>query len=342
MAQAQTIKMKERELERAETEEIREVLSMNDEWDQLTAKADVIQSLCSDRLMRAGDISMEVSENGMLLAGSPLSPLAEGHLCGKLQVPSRYYTRCVDSGRKDLAAANINEWLKDDDRKLLLREYNGRIRGVLSGSYSKYDAPEILKTVAEVFDPAKFKLKGSMINEERLHVRLCETEMMKVDGEDLFAGITLDSSDVGRAGLSVKFLVWKQVCTNGLVIAKSSAQMFRQKHIGISHDDFVEGLTAGLEQFYTLKDEICKSIEMTAKVELNSGSAEEDDELIEEIQKTTGLSEESSVEVLNLVDRNYSRTRWGLINGITEVAQQYTLERRIQLETIAGGMLIPA
>jgi hypothetical protein len=36
----------------------------------------------------------------------------------------------------------------------------------------------------------------------------------------------------------------------------------------------------------------------------------------------------------------YAPTKWGLINGITEVAQDFTLETRLQLEEIAGNMLV--
>ena len=46
--------------------------------------------------------------------------------------------------------------------------------------------------------------------------------MLPIDGEDLFAGITLDSSDVGRSGLYVRFFIYKQVCTNGLIIPKAA------------------------------------------------------------------------------------------------------------------------
>lgn len=312
--------------------EVREMLEVNIDFEKLVAMATEIQSKCSDRLVNVSEIRMD---DELKLAGMPMSQLATGHLCGKLKVPGRYFTRLVESGNKELAAANINCWLEGDDRKFLLREYDGRIRGVLSGSYSVYDAPEILKTVAEVFEPSTFKLKGSFINEERLHLRLCQTEMMDVDGEDLFAGISLDSSDVGRAGLSVRFFIWKQVCTNGLVIAKSSANLFRQKHIGITHEDFAAGLTEGLERFYELKDSVCESINATREIPLE----EDIEKLIEDIQEKTLLSEDSAYEVLNLVDKNYERNRWGLINGITEIAQQFTLERRIELETIAGNML---
>lgn len=314
-----------------------EVLNMNEDFMKLLEKANEIQSKCNDYPIRAHQVVMD---NDLKLNFEdhtfPMSDLASGHLCGKLQVPSRYFTKLVDAKQNELAAANINCWLNDNPKNLFLREYDGRIRGVLSGSYSVYDAPEILQTVAEVFDPSTFKLKGSFINEERLHLRLIENTMLDIDGEDLFAGITLDSSDVGRAGLSVKFFIYKQVCTNGLVIAKSAAQLFRQKHIGITHEDFAAGLTEGLQTFYELKEKITESIKATAQIPVK----EDIDELLKEIKDATKLSDEAAEEVIEIMVAKYDKTQWGLINGITEIAQKYTLERRIELETLAGNMLI--
>ena len=36
----------------------------------------------------------------------------------------------------------------------------------------------------------------------------------------------------------------------------------------------------------------------------------------------------------------YEDNIWGLINSITEVAQDFTLERRLELERIAGNLLV--
>lgn len=313
-----------------------EMLNTTQDFTKLLKKAEDIQSKCSDHLVRANDVRMNKNLKLDFDDQSiPLSDLAAGHLCGKLKVPSRYFNRLVDEGFNDLAAENINCWLEDNPKELFLREYDGRIRGVLSGSYSVYDAPEILKTVAEVFEPDSFKLKGSFINEERLHLRLIENKMMNVEGEDLFAGISLDSSDVGRSGLQVRFFVWKQVCTNGMVIAQSAANLFRQKHIGITHDDFAAGLTEGLETFYTLKDKIADQITATSKIPVK----EDIEELLEDIKKATNLPDDSANEVIEFMVQKYDRTQWGLINGITEVAQKYPLERRLELETIAGDLL---
>lgn len=311
----------------------REELNLKNTFEALIDKANDIQSMCKDDVVNVSSLHMT---DDLKLYGMDLSDLAIGHLCGKLQVPSRYFNRLVDAGQHHLAAENINVWMKDDKRKFMLRQYDGHIRGVLSGSYSKYDAPEILESVQEVFGPKHFKLKGSFINEERLHVRLVENEMLPIDGEDLFAGITLDSSDVGRSGLGVKFFIYKQVCTNGLVIAKSSAKLFTQKHIGITHEDFKESLENGLKSFGEIRDKVTNMIVETHKIPLTKDI----EELTKEVKEATNLSDNDIDEVMVLVADRYEPTRWGLINGITEVAQKFSLERRIELEEIAGNMLV--
>lgn len=314
-----------------------EMINTTQSFTDLLGKANEIQTKCKDFKVMAGNIVMDANMQ-MTFDGQsiPLSSFARGEFCGKLSIPSRYITRCVESNNPALAAENMNYWLQNDKRNLLIRNYDGACRGVLSGSYSTYDAPEILTALAEVFDPAKFALKGSFINEERLHLRMIDKTLLNVDNEDLYAGITLDSSDVGRSGLSVKFFIWKQVCTNGLVIAKSAAKMFRQKHIGINHDDFRDGLTSGLTSFYELKDKIAESINETRKIPLK-GDLET---LIEDIKNTTKLSDQAAEKVVELIEIKYAPTRWGLINGITEIAQDFTLETRLQLEEIAGNMLV--
>ena len=316
--------------------EIREVIDTNANFDKIVKRANEIQEKCADYTVPANKIHMDeelrlnFDDKSMML-----SDFATSGMCGKLKVPSQYFSRLVNENRKALAADNINTWLEDSNKEYFIREYDGRIRGFLTGNYSVYDAPEILQSIDEAFDMTKFNVKGSFVNEERLHIRLAEKEMLDIDGEDLFAGISIDSSDVGRSGLRVNFFIYKQVCTNGLVIAKSSAQLFKQKHVGISHSEFVAGLKEGLNTFYELKEKVAESIRETSKIPVK----EDIDELLEDIKKSTGLSQEACEEVVYLMDNSYKRNRWGLINGITEVAQKYTLDRRIELETIAGNML---
>ena len=313
-----------------------EKIEVNESFAKLLEKANEIQNNCNDYVVNAKDIRMD-NELNILFDNNklPMSDFASSGLCGKLKVPTVYFNRCAQHN-KNLAAQNINEWLYDDQRQFLVREYNGHVRGLLSGSYARFDAPDILKALSESMNMNHYKIKGSFINEERLHVRLVETEMLPIEGEDLFAGITLDSSDIGRSGLYVRFFIYKQICTNGLIIPKTSGELFRQKHVGINSDDFKTSLIEGLESYEEIKSNVVEMIRASKEIPTETDI----EELTEQIKTQTRLTDDVVDEVIMLMDTTYDHSKWGLINGITEVAQKYTLERRLQLEQIAGEMLV--
>ena len=265
---------------------INEAISIDTGFEKLMKQAEEIQSHTADYIVRAKNIRMDDNLNiAFDNVKMPMSSFASSGLCGKLKVPTVYYNRCA-AENKELAAMNINNWLKDDSRDFMVRTYNGRIRGCLSASYSKFDAPDLLKAVDESLGFDNYKLKGSFINEERLHLRMVEKEMLPIDGEDLFAGITIDSSDIGRSGLYVSFLIYKQVCTNGLILPKSSGQLFRQKHIGISAEEFKEGIVEGLtNKFDEIKESTIELIKRNKEIPTG-------EEILEEIKEKAKLTDD--------------------------------------------------
>ena len=268
-----------------------------------------------------------------------ISRYALSQLATKIGVPARYLEKCISSGRIDLAQDNINSWLEDYNKDLFIREHKGSVRGILSNRYSVCDSHEILKVVDDALDLSKYKVKGSFLNEERLHVRLISKEMLPIANEDLFAGIFIDSSDVGRSILTVKFGIYKQVCTNGLVIAKAGGTLFEQRHIGITAEEFHEGLSKSLSNVEMLTENAMDFIKK-ARNDSYIISQENLDSYINSLRNITNLSAESASKVIDLMQTKYSNTKWGLINGITEVAQDFTLERRLELERIAGNLLV--
>lgn len=181
---------------------------------------------------------------------------------------------------------------------------------------------------------------------------------MNIDGEDLFAGIQIDSSDVGRSALTVNFFIFKQICTNGLCISKGKGNLFTQKHINICTDDFHEELSKSIK----ILPELIKEYESTIKRAQMSNSIvtvgredisklimqevlkKEDrdkavQELIDRLKAKLRLPDEGVEKVLRVANENYNYSNWGVINAITEVAQDYTLEKRIDLEKTAASML---
>lgn len=337
-----------------QNEEIKEVIDTRPKTlDKLIVKANDIAQNSTDYMVRKAttrNIRFNDTAGITFIAEDqeirqlPVSRYALGQLASKTGVPARYLEKCVLSGRIDLAQDNVNSWLEDFNKDLFIREYNGGVRGILSSKYSVCDSHDILGVVNDAVDLSRYKIKGSYLNEERLHVRLISKDMLPIDGEDLFAGLFIDSSDVGRNILTVKFGIYKQVCTNGLVIARAGGTLFEQKHIGITAEEFHDGLVKSLQNVDLLTENAVEWVRRAQHREnhWSSASEYEDDinEFVAYIKNKTNLSEESSRKVIELMNTKYEDTRWGLINSITEVAQDFTLERRLELERIAGNLLV--
>lgn len=317
--------------------------------DELCEKADLIQSRCVDyNVSRANNLNLSFSEyTGNLnfipdgeeraVQSKPVTPYAMSQLCTKLGIPTSYIDKCISNGRLDLAADNINAWISDYNKNLFIRECSGSVRGILSDRYMTLDTPDILKVIGDVVDTSQYSTKGYFMSPERFHARIVQNEMMRINGEDLFAGIQVDSSDVGRSTLMVRFFIFKQVCTNGLCISRANGVLFSQKHIGVSIDSFRSTFRKSIECIPDLVAQTSEFIESSRNSPLPKFTMEE---FIERVRLETKLSEEDSKRVIQLVGEKYSPTQWGLINSITEVAQRHTLERRIELEEIAGQMLL--
>ena len=268
-------------------------------------------------------------------------------LCNKIGVPIRYIDKCIDSGRLDLAADNINSWIDDFGKNLFIREYKNTIRGVLSDRYSALDTPHIMEVINDVLDFDEYSIKGHFLTPERFHARIVQKEMMNINGEDLFAGIQIVSSDVGRSILIVKFMIWKQVCTNGLCLSQGGGVLFQQKHIGIDASEFRDGFRASLSNIPTLVEHAKELVEEArssdnGRYSIKTFNEQQLKDFVERVKMKTKLSDDGVQKVLQLMTDKYSQSKWGFVNSLTEVAQDYTLERRLEIEKIAGDVLMAA
>lgn len=265
----------------------------------------------------------------------------------KVGVPTSYIRKCMKNNRTALAIDNLHSWMEEmEGRTLFIRKYYNEIsemqtiRGVLSDRYACCDTMDILSVLEKTVDLSTYKVKEFFLNEERFHLRLVSKDMLPIDDEDLFAGIFIDSSDVGRSVLKVCFGIYKQICTNGLCIARNGGTIFEQKHIGITPEEFNKGLVASMGKIDILTENAVEWIESSRNSEIKLSSQEEMDKFIADIRQRTLLSEVSAKKVIDLMENHYSFNKWGLINSITEVAQDFTLERRLELEKIAGNILV--
>lgn len=338
----------------------KEVLNTNNTlFEDIYAEAIEISNSCIDYFVKSkpddgytteGVFSLSFNENGVLKVTTEdshyvthhtgISHYALSQLATKLGIPMRYVDNCIQKKMYGLVEDNFHSWLDYYNRKLFIRQYKDSIRGILTDKYSCLDTEDILCVLDDYLDMDKYTIKGRFLNEERLHLRFVSNEKLPVPNEDLFAGIFIDSSDIGRSVLSVNFGIYKQVCTNGLIVAKNKGVLFQQKHIGITPDEFKKGFIAAISKVDVLAENAVELVKECKGKKISLSSQQEIDDFIKRIKDTTSISQTAAMKVIDLMQNRYGRTKWGMINGLTEVAQDYTLERRIELEKIAGNILI--
>ena len=312
----------------------------------LLSSAKAIQDECEDYVVNVNPDRFRFNEFGGLtfldamgeVHRADLTPFAMSQLGTKLGIPIRYLEKCIKSGRVDLAQENVNSWVEDYNKPMFIRMHKGSVRGLLSTRFSVCDCDEILQVIDDKLNLDKFKVKGSYLSPERFHLRLVEKNKLFAD-DDLFAGFTIDSSDVGRSVLRMRFLIYKQVCTNGLIVVKNSSSLFNQKHIGITCEEFARGFSESLEMIPKISAEVRDKIERTKNVNF----ATDEKSLVSTIEKLRGNTKFDDTQiqrVLEVMQTTYDSTQWGFINSLTEVAQELTLEKRIEVEEYAGSLLI--
>lgn len=333
-------------------ESIMDAKETKNTFDSLIKKAKVIKENSYDEIIPSDDFKKSIlDEDSMyrIMVNEKeneynLSRTAFTQLCSKIKVPVLYIDNCFKAGEKELAIKNVNTWIPKVESKsnTLLRFYkDNNIRGLLSDNYSSLDSDEILDILSEKINFKDFNIVGTMLNEERLHLRFIYNKPIRLnDDKDIFTGFTINSSDVGRSMLKINFFVYKQVCTNGLCIVRDRKNLFNQIHRGINKDKFSESLSETISSIDSLNSEVIESINRSNKIKIPYFKKIEDyDSFVKKVQNKTELPKKFIDKAIEKMDEKYSHNVWGLINGLTDIAQLEPFEKRLEIETVSSNLL---
>lgn len=274
-------------------------------------------------------------------------------MCSKLGVPYQYIDKCLKFGEGSLATENLNRWLALYDRDMFIRLSDGdRIRGVLSTKYSVLDTKDVLSCLRGTgIASHDYSIQGYCMNDERLSIRFVKDEVIpSPDGEELYPAFTVDSSDVGRSCLSVYFTLFRKVCSNGLCFPVSDFCIYKQKHIGIREEEFAYAIRDLTDRVSSMAVSVSGLITRCGNANspvLHFGGMDEDARRIRELKGGSALTKTESESVVGVLEKGiighvYKNNLWGVINSITEYAQTRELDRRLELENIAGRIMLSA
>lgn len=164
---------------------------------------------------------------------------AHNQLGAHLGIPAKYYDKMRESAPA-LLEANVNYWLRSNDDRRMVRTLDGEVRAVLSDKYRPLDNLDLLETVLPVLGQQEMEVISSEVTEKRLYLKVLTPkvtfEIKK--GDVVQAGLVISNSEVGAGSLSVEPLLYRLVCTNGMIANDSK---MRKYHVGRGNSAFGEG-----------------------------------------------------------------------------------------------------
>lgn len=276
-----------------------------------------------------------------------VTDLALSQLCNKLGLPLRYFRRLRESDSADLrslALENLNTLLGNYDKPFMFRMYQDRVRGILSERFSNFDTPEIMDVICDRIRDDDFVIRGCQATYEDFHIRLTSSLPFKISNfdKDVYFGLQITSSDVGKSALNIEAFLWKQVCTNGMCVPMFNRELFKQKHIGIDVDIFNQGLIQSLKVLPTLKTRI-EDLLFSASSSLITKDIFDVETEAGKSFKDFALLPKEALKVLEEKNKHYSNTvtAWSVASALTEYAQEekISFDRRLALEKFAGEFI---
>lgn len=316
-------------------------------------KKDYIGSAQALRLFDDGQTFEIGSTSGAQQFGT--TRLFHRQVASALGIPAKYYD-IMQSQKPELLARNVNTWLSDRENSYMIRTMDyggGRVaRALLSDRYRRIDNMEIASAVLPLFAGSdQYEVVSSEVTEDRMYLKILSRrlEMEVVPGDYVQAGVVISNSEVGLGSVNVQPLVYRLVCTNGMIVNDMGE---RKNHVGRAakavEDSFHiysdETMEAEDKAFLLkLRDVTMAAIEegrfaqVVGKLKESAGIpiTGKVTEVVELTGKTYGFNTDEQDSILQYLIAGGDLSQYGLSNAITRASQDVeSYDRATALEGI--------
>ena len=320
---------------------------------QNKAKKDYIGSAQALRLYEDGQ-TFEIGSMGKARQFGT-TRLFHRQVASALGIPAKYYD-LMQSRKPELLAQNVNAWFGDRENSYMIRTMDygaGRMaRALLSDRYRSIDNMEIASAVLPLFAGSdQYEVVSSEVTENRLYLKIVNRrlEMAVVPGDIVQAGVMISNSEVGLGSVSVQPLVYRLVCTNGMVVNDMGE---RKNHVGraakavddsfhIYSDETMEAEDKAF--LLKLRDVTMAAIEESRFAQVVGRLKEaagipitgKVTEVVELTARTYGINSDEQDSVLQHLIAGGDLSQYGLSNAITRASQDVeSYDRATTLEGI--------
>ena len=325
---------------------------------ELAMELDRQQAVKKDMIVDMGALSMNPGDTGLALqvtggsmaAQYGINDIAHRQIGQTLKIPAPYYDR-MRAEYPELLAQNVNGWFsRTPDTKRMLRTMDGTARALLSDRYRRIDNFEVASAVLPIISGMDgASVESCELTESRMYLKVVNprvtAEVKK--GDIVQAGIIISNSEVGMGSVNVSPLVYRLVCSNGMIAQDGAVRKYHVGRANEGGEDFSiyrsetieaddkaflmkleDSVKAAVDQarFAAIVDKMREATEATMEAKVVP-------QVVELASKEYGITEAEGKGILGHLIAGGDLSLYGLANAVTRQAQDVeSYDRSTELE----------
>lgn len=289
------------------------------------------------------------------------SDFAIGQIAEKMHVPSRYLKDLFtgETWQRELAVKTVNDHVNNVDRdRLLIREVNSQIRGILSDSYRRLNSMQIYVAFLSACQKTGAVLIDAHSSDTRGYLEVVTPDIVSIPTKNngiihQVFGAQIRNSDFGAGALELKLYDMQVVCLNGMV----SDSILREIHLGrrlpsdlrISKDTYIKDTQAMAGLVSDAMNQIFDPYYIAEKTKKIQAASEYEVDIEQEVKALPqiGFTQDETDAVQTVLINNDpedgiqgSNTLWKFAQAAGAVARDSkNQERKRELQEIAGNLM---
>lgn len=275
-------------------------------------------------------------------------------------IGTRYYEKMRDDSPA-LLAGNVNHWLHKEPEKQptrrMVRTLRGKARAFLSDRYLRLDNEHIAEATMRALEAAgtEVEIASCDVTDRHLYIKAL---FPRIEGEvrvgdTIQAGISVRNNEIGGGSLEVFPFTRRLICLNGMTVQTRTGG-YKRRHLGArvqsdgviyQQDTITAASQAALLQcrdaVTTFADPAYFEGQLQQMREATEGPrVERPAKAVEVLAKAVGLTGDESDSILERLIREQDYSRWGMLNAVTNLANDVeSYDRASELENIGGQIL---
>lgn len=305
----------------------------------------------------AGRPYLHLYDKGMeVVEPLEINQVAHRQIASHLKIPADYYDKMQEE-QPELLARNVNTWLSQSSDKRMLRTLGGTARAFLSSRYKRIDNMDIATIAIPILSGINgVRIESCQLTDRRMYIKAVNPrlEAEVVPGDIVQAGVIISNSEVGQGSVSIQPLIYRLVCSNGMIVNEAQT---KAKHIGriVSSDEnfqiYSEKTIQAEDKAFLLKvqDTVKAAVDETRfsrivahmqeakKLPMNTADVPE---VIRLASRQFNLTKEESAGVLQRLIESNDLNLYGLANAVTRYSQDVeSYDRATDLEAAGYNIL---